>query len=204
MTYNPLDKKNLAESVVKALLARQLEPLPPKRFEGAGVYAIYYTGQSRPFALYDPIAVRQFDHPLAIPIYVGKAVPAGARIGLRDFDAPVGAVLAQRLAEHADSIRQVQNLAIEDFVCRYLVVDEIWIPLAETLLISLFAPTWNLVLSGFGLHDPGAGRRQQRRSHWDVLHPGRSWAVLQSAANRSEAELATIITAHMARYHSSS
>ena len=203
MTYNPLDKKNLADSVVKALLGRVIEPLPPTRFEGAGVYALYYTGQYRPFALYEPITVRQLDDPLAVPIYVGKAVSAGARIGLRSFDAPVGAVLAQRLAEHAESIRQAQNLLLEDFACRYLVVDEIWIPLAETLLISLFAPTWNLVLSGFGLHDPGSGRRQQRRSHWDVLHPGRSWAVFQGAANRSEAELATIITRHMARYQSS-
>ena len=42
--YDPLDYDNLARSVVNALLSAVAAPLPPDRFEGAGVYAIYYRG----------------------------------------------------------------------------------------------------------------------------------------------------------------
>ena len=41
--FNPLDKRNLAESVTDAMLARPVESLPPARFIGVGIYAIYYT-----------------------------------------------------------------------------------------------------------------------------------------------------------------
>jgi hypothetical protein len=49
----------------------------------------------------------------------------------------VGNVLFRRLKEHAESIRSAQNLDIKDFYCRFLVVDDIWIPLGESLVISL-------------------------------------------------------------------
>ncbi|MEX1196232.1 MAG: Eco29kI family restriction endonuclease, partial [Pseudohongiellaceae bacterium] len=65
---------------------------------------------------------------------------------------------------------------ISDFHCRYLVVDDIWIPLGESLLIAKFNPVWNVVIDGFGNHDPGKGRHKGMRPRWDVLHPGRSWA----------------------------
>jgi Eco29kI-like restriction endonuclease len=81
------------------------------------------------------------------------------------------------LREHAASIQQATNLSLGDFTCRYLVVDDIWIPLAESLLISMFIPLWNSSLDGFGNHDPGAGRYNQQRSPWDEIHPGRSWAA---------------------------
>lgn len=40
--YNPLDKRNLAESVASAMLHTPVQKLPPEPFIGAGVYAIYY------------------------------------------------------------------------------------------------------------------------------------------------------------------
>jgi len=79
--FNPLDKRNLGASVAKELLFRPIEKLPPQPFQGAGVYAIYYTGLHRPYALYNPIATHNHEPELAVPIYVGKAVPAGARVG---------------------------------------------------------------------------------------------------------------------------
>lgn len=85
-------------------------------------------------------------------------------------------MLFSRLGEHAQSIGQAVNLRLEDFFCRYLVVDDIWVPLGEALLIETFSPVWNVVVDGFGNHDPGAGRRNQQRSPWDMLHPGRPWA----------------------------
>ncbi len=111
-----------------------------------------------------------------IPIYVGKAVPAGARKGRVGLDENPGFVLHNRLREHAQSIKQTKNLDLGDFACRYLVVEDIWIPLGESLLVDRFRPLWNIRIDGFGNHDPGRGRYQQKKSPWDVLHPGRSWA----------------------------
>ena len=33
------------------------------------------------------------------------------------------------------------------------------------------------MIDGYGNHDPGKGRYNQARSRWDVLHPGRAWAL---------------------------
>jgi hypothetical protein len=172
--YNPLDKQQLGESVAMAMLARPVHPLPPAEpFAGAGIYAIYYQGN---FEVYRPIADRNQNDQFAIPIYVGKAIPSGARRGNVGLDIPAGQVLFLRLREHAESIRQATNLELSDFHCRYLVVDDIWIPLGESLLITKFLPPWNVALDGFGNHDPGSRRYNQQRSSWDVVHPGRPWA----------------------------
>jgi hypothetical protein len=69
-----------------------------------------------------------------------------------------------------------ENLNIDDFYCRFLVVDDIWIPLGESLLIEKTKPLWNVVVDGFGNHDPGSGRYNQQISSWYTIHPGRSWA----------------------------
>jgi hypothetical protein len=63
-----------------------------------------------------------------------------------------------------------------DFHYRCLVVDDIWIPLGENMLIETFRPVWNIVIDGFGNKDPGNRRATQHRSPWDVLHPGRAFA----------------------------
>ena len=77
--FNPLDKKNLGASVAEALLTKEVHPLGRLPvFEGAGIYAIYYTGS---FPSYQQIARLNCDSKFLLPIYVGKAVPAGARMG---------------------------------------------------------------------------------------------------------------------------
>lgn len=173
--YNPLDKLNLGASVAEAILRQTPLPLPPSSFSGAGIYVIYYTGN---FAPYGPIANANRGGRYQWPIYIGKAIPKGGRKGRVSLSgSTIGPVLSSRLQEHAESIRQTQNLRIEDFSCRYLVVDDIWIPLGETLLIRRFLPVWNLYLDGFGNHDPGSGRYNQKLSPWDVVHPGRPWAM---------------------------
>ena len=185
--YNPLDKFHLAESVANAILGRPIEPLPPSDgFGGAGVYAIYYTGD---FPIYHEIAVRNRDGRFQWPIYVGKAIPAGARRGSSALCIPPGRVLYNRLAEHAESISDANNLSLSDFQCRYLVIDDIWIPLGEALLIQRFRPAWNTTLDGFGNHDPGSRRYNQRRSPWDVMHPGRRWAMRCANNPRTESDL---------------
>ena len=171
--FNPLDKKNLGDSVAEALLNTDIYPMPPEPFIGAGIYAIYYTGSFEPYKL---IAEANAGKKFSQPIYVGKAVPAGARKGGFGLGAEPGMVLQHRLVEHAESVRQATNLSIEDFRCRFLAVDDIWIPLAESMLIEMFSPIWNKLIDGFGNHDPGSGRSNQQKSQWDTLHPGRPWA----------------------------
>lgn len=185
--FNPLDKKNLGASVAEALLTNDIHPLGGiPVFEGAGVYAIYYTGD---FAPYSRMAATNRDGQFKFPIYVGKAVPAGARMG-GGLDAPPGRVLSKRLKEHADSIRAAENLDIADFYCRFLVVDDIWIPLGESLMIARFTPIWNSLIDGFGNHNPGRGRHAGMRPRWDVLHPGRSWASALGDRQESADEIA--------------
>ncbi len=171
--FNPLAKTNLAESIVGQLLMR-----PPicmtdlTRFRGAGIYAIYYNGN---FHAYQPLVEMNDQGPSVPPIYVGKAVPKGARKG-GDLEASPGNVLYNRLGQHVNSIQEATNLAVNEFTCRYLTLDDIWIPLAEALLIAKFSPLWNTLVDGFGNHDPGKGRHKGVRSRWDTLHPGRKWA----------------------------
>jgi len=172
--YNPLDKLRLGQSVAKALLARPVSALPPPEpFVGAGIYTLYYAGAFPP---YRKIAEKNTGAKWDAPIYVGKTVPAGARKGGYGLGESPGEVLYRRLKEHSESIDQAENISLSDFKCRYLIVDDIWIPLGESLLISMFSPLWNQILDGFGNHDPGAGRYNQQQSSWDVIHPGRPWA----------------------------
>jgi len=179
--FNPLDKKHLGESVGQAMLRQPVTPLQGlKAFNGAGIYAIYYTGL---FPCYQEITERNRNNRFGAPIYVGKAVPKGARKG-GDLEASPGRVLYDRLRQHAKSVTEASNISIDDFHCRYLIVDDIWIPLGESLLIARFDPLWNKLIDGFGNHDPGKGRHAGLRPRWDVLHPGRQWA--ERCQQRSE------------------
>jgi hypothetical protein len=184
--YNPLDKLNLGRSVAEALLLRDTAPLAKiGDIVGAGVYAIYYTGD---FAPYSPVAEKNRNGRFEQPIYVGKAVPKGARKGGLAFDASTGKALRDRLRQHAGSIDEARNLKLADFHFRSLVVDDIWIPLGENMMIEQFRPIWNLVIDGFGNKDPGQRRATQYRSPWDVLHPGREFAEkLASGLTKREA-----------------
>jgi len=160
-----LDKLQLGLSIKNALLQQDVHPLPPEsKFDGAGIYALYYAGK---LSVYRSLRFED-------PIYVGEAVPEGYRKGQLDLypgQKPTYK-LYHRLRHHAKSIGEIENLSIEDFRCRYLVVEDIWIPLGEALMISTYAPVWNKVVEGFGIHTPGK-RRPQNTSAWDTLHPGR-------------------------------
>jgi hypothetical protein len=189
--YNPLDKVNLGKSVAEALLDKKEDSLGSiEQFSGAGIYAIYYNGGFAPYSLMAKRNARKADW----PIYIGKAIPSGGRKGSAIFSEITGRFLYNRLREHADSIREVGNLKVEDFQCRYLAIDDIWIPLGETLLISKFRPLWNLSLDGFGNHDPGAGRYSGLRPLWDVLHPGRSWADKCKTRTETPRELGKMVS----------
>lgn len=151
--------------------------IPPiSKFHGTGVYAIYYTG---PYNLYKKISQRNRTE-FSQPIYVGKAVPRGWRQArVEDVESKKNYELNGRLREHGRSIDQVQNLQIDDFQCRFMILEgtsSSLIGTVEASLIRHYRPLWNTTLDGFGNHDPGKGRYNQARSDWDVAHPGRPWA----------------------------
>ena len=174
--YNPLDKLNLAASIKNRILEQQPAPLSETEgVTGAGIYLIYYTG---PFAAYSPIAEKNNDqdNPFALPIYVGKAIPKGGRKGGLTKDSSAGTPIADRLRQHASSIAEATNLELNDFLFRHLVVEDIWIPLGENMLIETYRPAWNIAIDGFGNKDPGRRRATQYKSPWDVLHEGRKFA----------------------------
>lgn len=194
--YNPLDKLSLARSIEAEILTRSVSPLGEMRpLVGAGVYVIYYRGD---FAAYAPLCAANKDD-WRLPIYVGKAIPSGGRKGgLAHASAAIGAALESRLRKHAASIRAVSNLDVAHFMVRHIVLDDIWIPLAENMLIETFKPLWNVTVEGFGINDPGKGRAQQRRSSWDVLHPGRLYAERLTGGGADVSVILQRITDHFA------
>ncbi|RYZ65142.1 MAG: Eco29kI family restriction endonuclease [Proteobacteria bacterium] len=147
--YNPLEKENLGKSVADSLVSQAAVPMATlARFPGAGIYAIYYSGD---FDAYLPMKEWNHSNEFHAPIYVGKAVPTGGRKGLISSEvSSKGCSLFNRLDEHRKSIVQSGNLSIEDFWCRFLIVDDIWIPLGESLMIQRYRPIWNSVIDGFG------------------------------------------------------
>jgi hypothetical protein len=180
--FNPLDMQNLAHSIVTRMVESDATPLGSVPvFNGAGVYAIYYRGD---FTAYSPLAAEN-DEEWAVPIYVGKAVPSGGRRGLDVGTHETTRTLSSRIRQHARSVQDASNLAIEDFAVQWLTIQDIWIPLGESALIRRHRPVWNALVDGFGNHDPGSGRSNGVRSRWDTLHPGRSWAIKYPARDET-------------------
>ena len=138
---------------------------------------MYYTGRTGVYARYGELNRLAYGH----PIYVGEAVPKGWRQArVTDNPASQSRELFSRLRQHSRSISADSNLNINDFMCRFMIFQDAgsdMIGTIEAALIKLHRPLWNTCLDGFGNHDPGRGRYNQAKSDWDVVHPGRSWAV---------------------------
>jgi hypothetical protein len=180
-----------------ALIFRQT-PLqilpPPNSFTGGGVYALYYLGG---YGLYSNLVkLNQMD--CKYPIYVGKAVPPGwrtGRVGVSETPDLFG-----RLREHHRNLQQVNNLESADFQCRFMILNEVESDLVvpvEASLIRYYKPLWNMVVDGFGNHDPGSGRYNQSKSEWDVLHPGRVWAERLTGVEPVLSDIITKVQAHL-------
>lgn len=124
--FDPLNRVNLGRSVEMALLSRpltRLNAVPP--FWGTGIYAIYFRGSVH-HRIYGRLAES------ASPIYVGRAVPRGSRKGLVEpEEGRRSRALWSRLDHHRASIEQIESLNIDDFACRWLVADMLFVPMAE-------------------------------------------------------------------------
>ncbi len=162
---------------------------PPENFIGAGVYALYYIGKSP----YYKILYKQNRTSFAQPIYVGKAVPRGWRQARTQA---ASNELCARLNDHFRSINVAQNLNISDFRCRFMILEDAatdMIGTVEASLIRHYKPIWNNTIDGFGNHSPGAGRFKQAKSDWDVIHPGREWAMKCTGKSSTIAEVERMI-----------
>ena len=165
--FDPSEPRLIGHFVALALISQDRRPLETiKTFYGAGVYAIYYTGETE---VYGPIAGTE------TPIYVGKADPPVGATTLLDQETK----LYGRLNEHRKNIDKVAGIEITDFECRALAVQSGYQAAAESHLINLFKPIWNnetKILFGIGKHGDAATTRANNKSPWDTLHPGRAWA----------------------------
>jgi hypothetical protein len=169
VVFDPSNPNVVGRIVGITLIAQPRKPLARiERFYGSGVYAIYYTGDFKP---YEKVSNREH------PIYVGKADPAdpASKTVYEQGDR-----LANRLNDHSRNLAKAKStLRLEDFQYRALVVQSGWQTPAEDYLIDLFRPIWNSEISicyGFGKHGDDPETRANLRSPWDTLHPGREWA----------------------------
>ncbi len=165
--FNPIAIPNIALNLALEVLEQTAHPLPPvHRPVGAGVYLLYYRGNFEPYLPF------QEPNRAKLPIYVGKADRKGMRKGFK-FDPPQAHEISGRLRAHINSITLASNLELSDFFCRYLSVEDSFIGLAESILVSVFDPLWNRILDGFGNNPTGTPREGQAISKWDQFHPGR-------------------------------
>jgi len=190
--FDPSNPEIIGRFISLALVAQEPQQLASvEKFYGSGVYAIYYKGG---FPLYAPIANSE------TPIYVGKASPAipNARNPLEQGDR-----LARRLDDHRKNISKAKStLVIDDFQCRFLVVQSGYETAAENFLIHLFHPIWNSetdILYGLGKHGDSADTRANRRSPWDTMHPGREWAAKTTTDARSKSGIEAGLEKHFAK-----
>lgn len=159
------------------------------KFYGSGAYALYYTGNE--IEPYLPLSQTE------TPIYVGKAIP-GSPTAETAFDQ--GPAVWRRLKEHHKSIRS-GGLDPSDFQFRYAVIQSGMESAVEDFMIRLFKPIWNKeikVCFGIGKHGDAATTRRNRRSPWDTMHPGRSWAEATAKDQSSRASIIANIAKHFA------
>jgi hypothetical protein len=191
--FDPTDPNTSRRVVALTLVAQTKHPLAKiPEFYGAGVYAIYYRGDFAPYA-----ALKDRDH----PIYVGKADPDNP--SAKDAISQ-GTRLSARLNEHARSIRRATTtLNINDFECRFLIVQTGFQKSAEDYLINFFKPIWNSetkICFGLGKHGDSSETRVNKRSPWDTMHPGREWADATAENQKSPETIIEQITAHLAKH----
>ena len=82
-------------------------------------------------------------------------------------------------------------LRVEDFECRRLVCATNAQLVAERHLIGMFRPIWNNEVGicwGISKHGDAAKTRANKRSPWDVMHPGRAWAMSEALEDKMSPE----------------
>ncbi|MEV6894270.1 Eco29kI family restriction endonuclease [Kribbella sp. NPDC051137] len=167
--YRPEFFDPLSTEALTRIICREFEEQEPigltyevPLFEGSGLYAIYYHGDSE--ELYKPLA------DLAIPVYVGQARSHNSATGRT---ARSLRPLHSRIKQHRVSI-DGGGLYLDEFSVRLLCMPDVHIDMGENGLRVGYQPVWNSILTGFGSHEQGSATRSSARTKWDTVHPGRS------------------------------
>jgi hypothetical protein len=198
--FDPAAPEIAGRNIALALMAQPRRPMAEMTekpgFYGAGVYAIYYRGEKLPFPAYQ--ALRGSDH----PIYIGKADPESASATTPKMQ---GRAIWSRLREHANTIDKAEcTLSIDDFECRFLVVQSGYQRAAEDYLIRFFGPIWNSetnICYGMSKHGDAAETRGNKRSPWHTIHPGVKWAANPKLVDQKPAaQITQDIAAHFKKY----
>lgn len=162
--FDPLSTEQLTR-----IICRQFEEQPSfslqrpvPNFDGAGLYAVYYHGET--VKLYQPL------RDVAIPLYVGQARSYNSATG-RGQQLPQP--LWSRVQQHRRSMIE-GGLPVDEFGVRLLRMPDVHIDMGEDGLRRGYQPVWNSVLTGFGSHEQGSRTRRSGRSKWDTVHQGRS------------------------------
>ena len=159
--FRPFSAEEELEAIKK--ISRQLLTTGPfsflhlSKFEGNGIYALYYQGSAPEYE-----ALRSLGS--TCPMYIGSSCTEKAD-GLHT-----------RLKTHAKSLRMTA-IGLENLTFRFVRLPDTIINFAEPNIIRFFDPLWNDHLRGFG-ERPGKGRStfgrdNQTVSPWDTWHPGR-------------------------------
>lgn len=128
--FNPLGLAQMSENLRSALEAQPrvaLAGLQP--FTGAGLYALYYRGN---------LPIYQDLSETLVPLYVGKAEAGNSSYG--DSPNERKPKLYKRIDKHRASISEANNLSVEDFDVRYILLDDVWIVLGERALLRAYSP----------------------------------------------------------------
>lgn len=188
--FDPLSVENVGVTLAVELISRRLHRLPLEDpFSGAGIYALYYAGSHAAYKKFRALDKGKF----RFPVYIGRAAGENAKQGFKTTTTNERK-LFNRIRQHVTSIQQVQKLSITDFRCRYLILNDAYISLAESVMIRLFRPPWNGM--SLGSNPVGGPRMAGKESLWDSLHPGRAGRPKGSSARAAEA--AKIISARAA------
>ncbi|MEZ5305096.1 MAG: Eco29kI family restriction endonuclease [Verrucomicrobiales bacterium] len=159
--FNPLDRKTSGKASSKRCSKAMHCRLPKSAPRGAGI-SQFTTGARLALSPAFRTQLRTGSH---YPIYVGKAVPKGGRKGAVP-PSPENQTPFARLTDHKESIEATGTLDINELCSGALWSTISGYPLANPV-IQKFQPLWNIVVEGFGNHDPGKGRYQGRRPLWD-------------------------------------
>ncbi len=168
--YDRLSPSEIGRGLRERLEAQKLQLFPPSRFAGAGLYALYYRGA---LPLYAPLVADA-----RVPIYLGKAEAGNSRLGDEpNYDADK---LWKRIVKHSRSIEEVVNcderpVRPDNFLVRYLPVDDAWIVSGEHALLRECRPV--LGVRSWTVSDrTHTWHHAPQRAVWDTLHPRRARA----------------------------
>ena len=133
----------LCKDAVRAFNGTPVCGMPPPRFTGSGVYAIYCTAKRGIYERYGNKVNRMGYN---VPIYVGKAVPKGWRE--ENPEAFCSLPIKNQILFWQGEIEKTIGVSANDFHCRISQIDEQSLTLIDGMydtLIDAFHPVWNAV-----------------------------------------------------------